>query len=81
MFPISKKLLVLCLSLCEAAQDTVGNFYLISLSRVPAVCVQKESNPTSLTHKNFLREMPPVNQVSRIYNWRSAIKISIDEAG
>lgn len=53
MFSISQKLLFLCFSLCEGAEDMVGNFYLISLSRVPTVCVQKESNPTSLTHKNF----------------------------
>lgn len=53
MLSIFQKLLVLCLSLCEGAEDTVGNFYLISLTRVPAVCVQIESNPTSLTHKKF----------------------------
>lgn len=59
-----------------------GNFYLISLSGVPIQFVHGKSHTLPvLLLAIFLRKIPPVNQVSRTCNLRSAIKASTSAAG
>lgn len=69
-----------CLSL--SVKKLKGNFYLISLSSVPIQFVHGKSHTLPvLLLAIFLRKIPPVNQVSRTCNLRSAIKASSGAAG